>query len=174
MATCLVLSAKLNNATRDNPEVAVHKMQLLEQMTANVETLLASVESGLSNQRDFIRPRSVRLLTYRGRISVVEATEDLAVAYTSTADGIVSVCLRGDPSAKLLFAIVVHELAHLMEVVDEQSFDENNGHSIHGTCFKADERWLMGMAQDLGLVDQNGPVGRQYCGITIPDPDESR
>lgn len=168
-----VMSAKFSRATRDAPEVALHKMQLLERMTSNVDTLLAAIQAGLSNQRDHIRPRSERLLSYRGKICVVEATENLAVAYTST-DGQVSVCLRGDPSAKLLFAIVVHELAHLMEVVDEQSFDEQSGHSLHGTCFKADERWLMGLAKDLSLVDQTGPIGRQYCGITIPDPDDSK
>jgi hypothetical protein len=64
-----------------------------------------------------------------------------------------------------LFTIVVHELAHIMEV---EVSEMKQGHSVHSDAFKRNEAFLMKHAAAMGYVPVGGAVGSAYCGITIP------
>jgi hypothetical protein len=70
-------------------------------------------------------------------------------------------------SEDVLFTVVVHELAHIMEPALSKML---NGHSVHSKRFKSNENYIMNRASELGYVPHGGAIGSAYCGIHIPDP----
>jgi len=145
------------------------RVALLDEMSKRTDVLLSHLAAGVHRQREFIRGRTENLLRHRGHLYFVQA-QDGHVA--SQLNNEIRLCLRDNPDPGLLFAVTVHELAHLMETPSERKMGDS-GHSIHGENFKSDERWLMAESVKLGLTSQAGYIGRRFCGINLPDPLES-
>jgi hypothetical protein len=95
-----------------------------------------------------------------------------AVAMNTNKGELIELCLfdpTGNPvNVPALFAVVVHELAHMM---DTHISAMVGGHSVHTDRFKRNEKFLMDLAVSMNLVPQGGSVGGAYCGIIIPDPE---
>ena len=147
---------------------------LLNEMSRRTEILLSHVADGLEKQTPWMKARTQLLLRARGHIEFAQTppvTEGVPPPVAYKMGDTVFLCLTGDPSADLLFTIVVHELAHYM---DPETTPLVNGHSVHGQRFKQDERWLLKMSERLSLSVRGGPIGRNFCGISIPDPLESQ
>jgi hypothetical protein len=141
-------------------------LQLLDEMSQRTDTLLAHISEHLHEQAGFMREGSERLLRRRGKVYFVRSTDNHVA---STQGNEIRVCLKGKPDADLLFAVVCHELAHMMERPDDRRMGANK-HSVHSQRFKNDERWLIRLASRLGLTSQASHIGRTFCGIQLPDP----
>lgn len=147
-----------------------HTMRLMDEMSRRTNILLDDLSLNLADQADFIRPRTERLLAHKGKLQFVATDAKNTGGPVAMQRGdVIYLCVSDNPAPDILFAIVLHELAHYMEAPSEQKMG-SNGHSVHGQQFKDDERWLQSHASDLGIGSRASPIHRNYCGIVIPDP----
>lgn len=151
----------------------------LLQVEKSVDIILSAVQNDNTHASTELREDAQTLLNrLRGkRIEFMELVpvKGAPVAVNYGKGQAIKLCLY-DPDSKqpaetgTLLAVVMHELAHIMEPALSKMV---NGHSIHSNRFKRNEQYLMRKAITLGIVPEDGAIGMPYCGITIPDPDEA-
>jgi hypothetical protein len=148
--------------------------------------LLAKVKSQVEQIRMKFRahPDSVpeefkvgvsRLLDLDIKLSELDSLAENTVAFNLNKKAIF-MCLRNDPptdklaDADVVLSVLLHELAHAM-IVDTAPMTE--GHTVHDANFKKHERYLHTVAASLALLSPSNIIGRKFCAIRIPSPDDA-
>lgn len=116
--------------------------------------------------------RMVRKHCHRIRLSELDVTKHQVVAFNQSKGRHIYVCLRECPSCSTLtksdrvYVVAMHELAH--SAMDSYEPAEN-GATIHGPQYRAYERYLGAVSEELGLLRLDQVIGQPYCDITIPN-----
>lgn len=150
-------------------------LQMLEMNTATILQRVCQLQTTHEAQSDIRQAADKLLARVRARRITFEQQphrDGLPPAVNIGKGRVVKICLRESGAQEavgsdVLNTVLVHELAHMME---DEVGKKVNGRSVHSDVFKRNERYLLGVAIELGLVPEGGTVGLPFCGQHIPDP----
>lgn len=114
----------------------------------------------------------VRKHCHRLQLSELDVTKHHVVAFNQSKGDHIYVCLRECPSCNTLtvldrvYVVAMHELAHSAMDSYEPMV---HGTTMHGTEYRAFERYLGVISEKLGLIKLDEVIGQPYCDIKIPD-----
>lgn len=108
----------------------------------------------------------------RIKISELDTSRYSVVAFNQNKGQHIYLCLRRCPACTDLaeedhvYIVAMHELAHSAVKSYERT---KNGFTVHGPEFRAYERYLGTISEQIGIVKLSKVIGGAYCDITIPD-----
>lgn len=108
----------------------------------------------------------------RIKISELDSSVHSVVAFNHNKGQHIYLCLRQCPTCIDLaqqdhvYIVAMHELAHSAMTAFEPM---KNGSTQHGPEFRAYERYLAIVSEQIGIVKLSNVIGGAYCDITIPD-----
>jgi hypothetical protein len=145
--------------------VNIKTKQLLNSLSLPSEGMNPRLHQGFIRLKERVCHKHIRFME-------IKPDPGTAVAINTNKGDSIQLCLFGPDNqpvnSQALFSVVVHELAHIMEVSVSKMV---KGFSVHSEQFKLNEKFIMKAASDLGFVPRGGSVGAPYCGITIPNPE---
>lgn len=151
---------------------------LLVQLIREVTMQLNTNPGALPN--DSIREAIARLTVIhpggdRLRLVQLDGRKAHTIALNRSKSEGIYLCLDGaEPltlgGADTLAYVGIHELSHSITSKYAETF---NGQTVHDDEFRQIEKYLMGVASNLGITKPDSIPGRQHCGVVIPRPDES-
>ena len=137
--------------------------KVLDYLDAHTESIPDKLRDGCA--------RMVSKHCHRIHMNELDAVEHNTVAMNRNKGSEIHVCLRECPdcfqltSADKVFIVALHELAHSATV----NYDPLvGGATQHSDEFKEYERYVLGVAKEMGLVNPSAQFGKNYCGVNIP------
>jgi len=157
-----------------------NKIAAADLLATTRENLFRVVDAMRTTPDDQIPPslvggvrRIVRKHCNRISINELDATRHKIVAMNRAKGKEIRVCLRECPGcleltrADRLLMVALHEIAHSGTV----SYDPSKGGvTQHGDRFRMYEKYVIGVAESLGLLDVSAVAGGNYCGVRVPAP----
>lgn len=104
----------------------------------------------------------------------LDSSREHTIAYNNAKGEEIFLCTKNGSrlaDQDVLLSVLLHELAHSMEA---NVSPMKNGYSVHSEEFRAYERLLNSTASSLDLLSPTAVIGRNHCGISIPNPDSAQ